>query len=200
MKRQPPALALRGAEAYNKKQAAGRLPVRPHPSRKGGDAVLGLEEMYLCYKGDLFRYLVGLTHDADKAEELLSETFLQALQSLQRFEGRSSEKTWLFSIARNLWLQSLRKRRPTVEYSDLLGLYIEDTLADQAASRELLARVLALLAQCEPRAQRIVGMRVEGKTYNEIAEACGVRPGTARVIDYRTRQWLKEQLRKEGLL
>lgn len=162
--------------------------------------MLGLEEMYRAYKNDLFRYLVGLTRDADKAEELLSETFLQALQSLHRFEGRSSEKTWLFSIARNLWLQSLRRQHPTVEYSDLLGLYMEDTLADRAANKELLARVQALLAQCEPRAQRIVAMRVEGKPYNEIAEACGIRPGTARVIDYRTRQWLKEQLRKEGLL
>ena len=88
--------------------------------------MLGIEELYRRYRDDVYRYLVSLTHDSNLAEDLLSETFLCAMQKAGTFRGQSSEKIWLFGIARNLWLQSLQKNRPTVEYSDLLGVYMED--------------------------------------------------------------------------
>ena len=83
--------------------------------------MLGVEELYHRYRDDVFRYLCSLTHDPAQAEDLLSETFLCAIQKAGSFRGEGSEKTWLFGIARRLWLQALRKHRPTVEYSDLLG-------------------------------------------------------------------------------
>lgn len=52
-----------------------------------------IEKLYTVYRDDVYRYLVSLTHDAARAEDLLSETFLQALQSIDRFEARSGEKT-----------------------------------------------------------------------------------------------------------
>ena len=75
--------------------------------------MLGVEELYHRYRDDVFRYLCSLTHDPAWAEDLLSETFLQAIQSIDRFEARSGEKTWLFGIARHLWLQDLRRQRPS---------------------------------------------------------------------------------------
>ncbi len=159
-----------------------------------------IEKLYTVYRDDVYRYLVSLTHDAARAEDLLSETFLQALQSIDRFEARSGEKTWLFGIARHLWLQDLRRRRPTVCYDDLLGLYVEDTLPDTAVQRELLARIRALLEQKDERTRRVVALRVQGIPYDRIAAELGISPGSARVIDCRARHWLKETLRKEGLL
>ena len=92
-----------------------------------------VEELYATYRDDLFRYLCSLTHDPAQAEDLLSETFLQALQSAGSFRGQSSEKTWLFGIARNLWLRALRRRRPTVPLEDLAGLAAGEEPADAAA-------------------------------------------------------------------
>ncbi len=159
-----------------------------------------MEELYTAYRDDVYRYLVSLTHDPAWAEDLLSETFLQALQSIDRFEARSGEKTWLFGIARHLWLQDLRRRRPTVGYDDLLGLYVEDTLPDTAVQRELLRRIRDLLAQKDERTRRVVALRVQGIPYDRIAAELGISAGSARVIDCRARHWLKEMLRKEGLL
>ena len=42
--------------------------------------------------------------------------------------------------------------------------------------------------------------RMQGVPFETIARALGISAGSARVMDYRTRQWLKETLRKEGLL
>ena len=77
-----------------------------------------LETLYTLYRADLYRYLCHLTHDAAEAEDLLSETFLRALRRLPTFRGDCAVKTWLFGIARNIWLESLRKRRDTVSLDD----------------------------------------------------------------------------------
>ena len=159
-----------------------------------------VEELYATYRDDLFRYLCSLTHDPAQAEDLLSETFLQALQSAGSFRGQSSEKTWLFGIARNLWLRTLRRRRPTVPLEDLAGLAAGEEPADAAAARMLRDRIRTLLAQKDERTRAIVLQRMQGVPFETIARALGISAGSARVMDYRTRQWLKETLRKEGLL
>lgn len=159
-----------------------------------------VEELYATYRDDLFRYLCSLTHDPAQAEDLLSETFLQALQSAGSFRGQSSEKTWLFGIARNLWLRALRRRRPTVPLEDLAGLAAGEEPADAAAARMLRDRIRTLLAQKDERTRTIVMQRMQGVPFETIARALGISAGSARVMDYRTRQWLKETLRKEGLL
>jgi len=162
--------------------------------------VLGIEELYRRYRDDVYRYLAALTHDPTLAEDLLSETFLCAVQKAGTFRGQSSEKTWLFGIARNLWLQSLRKNRPTVEYNDLLGLYVEDRVGEAYDFRQLAGRVAQLLDALPERERTIVQLRAQGLPYEEIAVRCGIRAGSARVIEYRVRQSLKETLRKEGYL
>ena len=159
-----------------------------------------VEELYATYRDDLFRYLCSLTHDPAQAEDLLSETFLQALQSAGSFRGQSSEKTWLFGIASNLWLRALRRRRPTVPLEDLAGLAAGEEPADAAAARMLRDRIRTLLAQKDERTRAIVMQRMQGVPFETIARALGISAGSARVMDYRTRQWLKETLKKEGLL
>ena len=87
-----------------------------------------LEELYQLYSPDIYRYLCGLTHDPVWAEDLLSETFLKAVRAFGRFEGRSSIKTWLFTIARNVWVDALRRKRPTLSYDDMLAGYLEQDM------------------------------------------------------------------------
>lgn len=171
--------------------------------------MLGVEELYRAYHKDLYRYLAGLTHDAAFAEDLLSETFLRALQSLHRYqEGRENERAWLFGIARNCWLQELRKQRRgrtvSLDADDgLLELYLPDgmkPLAEAAGDRALLRRIAELLSTRDERTQAVVRCRAQGLPYNDIAARLGISAGSARVIDCRARQWLREQLKKEDFL
>lgn len=157
-----------------------------------------LEELYLRYKTELYRYLCGLSHDAAEAEDLLSETFLRVLRYLPTFRGESSVRTWLYSIARNTWLNSLKKRRPAVSLDDMLERYIGDTLADDAAARQTLARVRELLAGRGERDAAVIGLRAQGYSYAEIAARLQINENTARVAEHRTRAWLKAKLQEEG--
>ena len=85
-----------------------------------------LEQLYLAYRQDVYHYLCSLTRNASDAEDLLSETFLRALKRLPFFRGDCSAKTWLFGIARNVWLESLRRRRPQLDLDDLIDWYLAD--------------------------------------------------------------------------
>ena len=83
-----------------------------------------LEELYRRYRMDLYRYLCFLTHDPVQAEDLLSETFVRVIKRLPTFRGECEVKTWLFGIARNIWLESLRRRHQSVSLDDLMERYI----------------------------------------------------------------------------
>lgn len=160
-----------------------------------------MEAIFIAHKKDVYRYLLSLTHDPDAAEELLSETFLKALQGLERFRGESTVKTWLFGIARNLWLQTLRKRREDAPPDRFVSRYIsENALYGEIDGKELSARTHALLAQKSEKTRRVMAMRIEGYSPSEIAAACGISENSVRVIEFRTKKWLKECLETEGLL
>lgn len=63
-----------------------------------------IEQIYTQYRQDVYRYLCSLTRDAALAEDLLSETFLRALTGLSGFRKGACVRTWLFSIARHVWI------------------------------------------------------------------------------------------------
>ena len=158
-----------------------------------------IENLYMQYKQDIFHYLMSLTHNPTLSEDLLSETFLKAIHSLPTFKQNSSIKTWLFGIARNLWLQHLRSLKSHVEYNDLLEIYITENLEESFITKETVDRIGELLATKDEQTQKIIHMRVDGFSYNEISEKTGVSENSARVIDFRVKKWIKSKLEMEGL-
>lgn len=158
-----------------------------------------IEKLYLLYKQDIYYYLFSLTHNNTLSEDLLSETFVNAMTSIPRFKGQSSVKTWLFSITRNMWLQHLRKEKSTVEYNDLLEIYVSDSIEKRLITNEIANRIKSLLSEKDERTQKIVNMRVDGYSYSDIALEVNISEGSARVIDFRTKKWIKTILEEEGL-
>lgn len=164
--------------------------------------MFSIEELYQNYKTDVYYYLLSLTRDHPLAEDLLSETFMKAFLALPSFRGDSSIKTWLIGIARNVWLQHLRKAKHWVEYDDLLCVYLaeSESIEEHFLTKEKLERIRTLLATKDERTRSIVNMRVEGWSYPEIAQRWDITENSARVIDFRTRKWIKETLKKEDYL
>ncbi len=62
------------------------------------------DRIYETYHQSLFQYLFYLVKNRDTAEELVQEVYIKVFQSYSGFEGKSSEKTWLYSVARHVVL------------------------------------------------------------------------------------------------
>lgn len=159
-----------------------------------------IEKLYSEYKEDVYGYLIHLTHNPSLSEDLLQETFVKAIISINNFKGNSTVKTWLFGIARNLWLQSLRREKPALEYNDLLEIYVSDSIEASFITKQAINRIYSLLSEKDERTRRVIRMRIEGISYSEISEKVGIAENSARVIDFRTKKWLKAILEKEGLI
>jgi len=159
-----------------------------------------IERLYREYKQDVYLYLLSLTNNPSLSDDLLSETFISAIRSIRDFKGQSSLKTWLCSIARYKWLDHLKGQKASIEYNDLLELYVATSVEGQCMTTGLSDRVLALLQEKDERTREIIGMRIEGYSYAEIADRTGISESSARVIDFRTKKWLKDRLTKEEWL
>lgn len=159
-----------------------------------------IEKVYQEYSTELYRYLLSLTHSPTDAEDLLSETFIRALKNLASFRGDSSLRTWLYSIARNVWLEHVRKLRDTVSIDDMLGDYIDDNILDTVSTKMMVEFVRKQLAAMDERTRTIVFLRSEGYSYEEIAAKLRITANSARVIEHRTKKKLKKLLLKEGFM
>jgi len=159
-----------------------------------------LEELFAAYYQDVYRYLYSLCRDASLAEELAAETFLEVVKSVALFREEADIKTWIFSIARHRWLRYLRRKREDVSLDNLPGELMAPgkSLEEQCSDRELAARICGLLEQEPERTRKVVRMRLEGYSFREIGVKLGISENSARVIDFRAKQKIREILRKEG--
>ncbi|MGY1724306.1 sigma-70 family RNA polymerase sigma factor [Blastococcus sp. SYSU DS0533] len=144
---------------------------------------------------DVWRLCAALG-DPGSADDLTQETFLRAFGSLHRFEGRSSVRTWLLSIARRVCadaVRSRRRRRLTLvrEPADLEALAPQgagDAVGESAAVADLLARL-------DPdRREAFVLTQLLGLPYAEAAEVAGCPVGTIRSRVARARADLVDSL------
>ncbi|MEU8776946.1 sigma-70 family RNA polymerase sigma factor [Streptomyces sp. NPDC048606] len=144
---------------------------------------------------DVRRYVAYLSADPQSADDLTQETFLRALGSLHRFEGRSSARTWLLSIARRTVIDSLRHKaaRPRISDRDDWQAAAEQTqprdlpgFEDGIALADLLATIPA------ERRDVFVLTQVLGLPYAEAATALGCPIGTIRSRVARARSSLME--------
>ena len=70
-----------------------------------------LEELYNKYFKTVYKYLICLTHNKELAEDLSQETFCNAINKIDKFRGDCKISVWLCEIAKNLWLNELKKNK-----------------------------------------------------------------------------------------
>lgn len=161
-----------------------------------------LQDIYITYSQEIYRYFYGLTLDPALSEDLTADVFLEAVKSLHTFKEDSSVKTWLFSIARHCWYHYLRqkKRQPTISQDGVDLIMAETGMEKNVSDRAILKRIREILQEQPDRTQEILRLRIQGFSYYEISAKFGISENSARVIEFRAKTKIKQILKKEGYL
>jgi len=162
---------------------------------RGGDAA-AFEDLYGRWSGPILRYFYHLSYDRDAAEDLLQETFLRVWRAAPRYEVRARFSTWLFQIAKNLWINERAKvlRRPLKVSLDAPVGGDEDSPSllhrvagraadpgDEAARAEDGRRLRAAIAGLsDPLRQTFVLAAFHSLPYEEVAAVLEVPVGTVK--------------------
>jgi len=147
---------------------------------------LAFHALYMRYSPQILGFLRRQMGNPHTAEDLLQEVFIRAFRSLDRFEARSSFRTWLFVIARNRLHSHYAKTRPLPEASDPDSVL--SSMPDGSASpldvlqqQEQLASVERTLAPMRPPQREIFLLRhTHQLSYEELSEVLGVPIGTVK--------------------
>ncbi len=157
-----------------------------------------LDVLYARHAAALTRYLRQLSRDPLEADEILQDTFVAAWTSAKRFEGRSTVRTWLFSIARRQWRD--RHRRHALDLNADADL---DQLTDPAPTPDEVAldavaseELSALVERLSPAHREVLALAfVDELSYAEIAQVLEVPVGTVKSRLNHAKQALKKLLR-----
>lgn len=152
------------------------------------------DEVYEQYGNVVFGYLMRLCKDKGTAEDLLQETFCQAVRCAKKYDGSCSVTTWLCSIAKNLWFQELRKKDKNqwevLDESLISGEPApEEALVIQTQALDVLQQIHSL----PEKEKEVVLLRALGSlSFREIGQVMEKSENWARVTFFRAKQKIKE--------
>ncbi|MGW6200804.1 sigma-70 family RNA polymerase sigma factor [Kribbella sp. NPDC055110] len=162
---------------------------------RDGDLV-ALDNFIRALHHDVRRYVAHLSADPHSADDLTQETFLRALQSLHRFEGRSSARTWLLSIARRTVADDLRRKaaRPRISRHDWQRAAEQTQPRDLPGFEDGIALTELLNEIPGDRREVFVLTQLAGVPYAQTAARLGCPIGTVRSRVSRARTTLADLL------
>lgn len=158
------------------------------------------EELVTTYQHRVFGVALRMLGSRAEAEEIAQEAFLRAHRAVVSFRGDARLGTWLYGIASRLCLNRLSSPDRRMARGDAALADVPATTPDAAAEVERAELDAALRTAIEelPNEQRLVLVLrdVEGLSYEEIADALALVPGTVRSRLHRARMQLKEKLER----
>jgi len=165
-------------------------------------------EVYKIYSSSLLRLSMSIVRNKSTAEDLVQETWVSVLRSIDRFEGRSSFRAWIFTILVNKARTRLRRDNRLVAFDEggpdsgldagfdgrgkwaqMPALWDNVTAERIVEGRSLLAHVNAIIDELPPAQRAVLIMRSQGDLEpGEICALLDLSDGNMRVLLHRARQ------------
>ena len=157
-----------------------------------------IEEMYNKYSEIVYKYVFCLTGNEDTAEEIVQETFLVAVRDINKFRGECKISTWLCQISKYIWYKRLKKEKEETPLDILQdSILIEDSIEENFCDKESKIQLFKKLQELDEDTRNVMYLRIFGNfEYSEIAEIMNKTSNWARVVFFRGKQKLKEEIDK----
>lgn len=159
------------------------------------------------HRARIERVALHMLRDRTEAEDVTQETFVRAYRALARFDGRSQPFTWLYRIAINLSLNTIRSRKtrqaahagtdPRLEALKPTGGLDP---AEASAQRELYAALCeGIDSLSDTLRTTLIVVSIDGRSHEEAAQILGAPEGTIAWRVHEARRKLRAFLAERGL-
>ena len=153
------------------------------------------DQIYQNYFDSVYRYALSLSGNRQIAEEITQETFFKAMRTLDQFQEKSSLKSWLCAIAKNLWLseQRMKKNQPMDDALPLPDPSIgpEEAIVRQDESM----RIHRLLHRLDEPYREVFTLRTLGQlSFRDIGDLFAKSENWACVVYHRARAKIREKM------
>ncbi len=161
-------------------------------------------KIYNDYYKRVFSFLHKLCRDYDTAADLTQETFFQAFRSFGSFSGKSDMFTWLAAIAKHCYYKYLRKSGRDYTYAGadyLVDMYFDRNDTDpetEYIKSEMKAAVQKTVKKLPSKYRDVIVLRIYADlSFKQVGEALGISENSAKVIYFRAKNKVKEELKNE---
>jgi RNA polymerase sigma-70 factor (ECF subfamily) len=155
--------------------------------------------LYERYATQVYRYLLFRVGNVDDAQDLTSQTFLAAMESLPKFRGQSQFVAWLLGIARHKTVDQFRRRKPEVEIETAEDISDSKDSPDDLIGRQLqIEQVMRKLNTLAPDRAEALTLRLFAELeVREIAQIMERDEAAVRMLVWRGLKDLQAQLTRE---
>jgi RNA polymerase sigma-70 factor (ECF subfamily) len=163
-------------------------------ARAGDSAALG--QLYDTYRDRVARFATGRLGDAEKAEDVTSETFEAVLRNLGAYRAGTDFEAWLFTIAHRRVADHFRRRfrRREVELDEAAHPAVGDP-EEAVLAAERRAEVAGAFRRLRADQQEVLALRVlGGLSAAQVGEVLGKSEGAVRVAQHRALRSLREAM------
>ncbi len=159
-----------------------------------------LDEIYKTYAKELYRYIFNLCRNETLAEDILQDTMLNAVMSIDKFKGECSLKTYLCRIARNIWLNHVKRaENKNVPIDDSMEFVADDSVEEQLNNKMQSQAIHRVLHTLDEPYKEVFTLRVFAELkFNDIGNLFGESANWARVTFFRAKEKIIRQLEKEN--
>ncbi|MDD6800346.1 MAG: sigma-70 family RNA polymerase sigma factor [Firmicutes bacterium] len=162
------------------------------------------EQIYSENYEGIYGFIFKMCNDSDLCDELTQECFFQAFISLHRYNGSCEIFTWLAAIAKNVYFKYLRKHSRCPVAYELLADELEysgDSPEALAEREDLCGKVREIIMGLRPNYRDVILLRVYGELpFSQIAEALKITENSAKVIFFRAKNAIREEIENENIL
>ena len=160
------------------------------------------EQLYITYFNDVYLYILKLSGNEHIAEEITSDTFYKALNSIKSFRGDCDVRVWLCQIAKNCYYSYIKKSKRTeqVDEDELQGIPdLAPSMEDEYAQHDEIERIKKILHNVSDPYKEVFMWRVYAElSFKQIAQIFGKTENWACVTYHRARKMIKERLEEKN--
>ena len=154
-----------------------------------------IKEVYDNYTKLVYHYIFSITRDKELSEEIMQETFVIAINQINKFRGDCKISVWLCQIAKNVLYKETHKNKIKTIPIEELELFDDNNIEDIVIENEQKRRLYKAIDKLDTSTREVMYLRLEGNmSFREIGRILNKTENWVRVTFFRGKQKINEEV------